>query len=140
MKRYMTTSFIYALIAMAGGVFFREFTKFNGFTSKTSLGVLHTHYFLLGMLFFLILLILEKLFKFSKPKTEKVLIVYQVGLNIFGVMLLVRGILQVLGTKLENGFDFAISGIAGIGHILLGVSLVLLLIEIRKAVKESKEN
>ncbi len=140
MKRYMTTSFIYALIAMAGGVFFREFTKFNGFTSKTSLGVLHTHYFLLGMLFFLILLILEKLFKFSKPKTEKVLIVYQVGLNIFGLMLLVRGILQVLGTKLENGFDFVISGIAGIGHILLGVSLVLLLIEIRKAVKENKEN
>lgn len=140
MKRYMTTSFIYALIAMAGGVFFREFTKFNGFTSKTSLGVLHTHYFLLGMLFFLIILILEKLFKFSKPKTEKVLIVYQVGLNIFGLMLLVRGILQVLGTKLENGFDFVISGIAGIGHILLGVSLVLLLIEIRKAVKENKEN
>ena len=140
MKRYMTTSFIYALIAMAGGVFFREFTKFNGFTSKTSLGVLHTHYFLLGMLFFLILLILEKLFKFSKPKTEKVLIVYQVGLNIFGLMLLVRGILQVLGTKLENGFDFVISGLAGIGHILLGVSLVLLLIEIRKAVKENKEN
>lgn len=140
MKRYMTTSFIYALIAMAGGVFFREFTKFNGFTSKTSLGVLHTHYFLLGMLFFLILLILEKLFKFSKPKTEKVLIVYQVGLNIFGLMLLVRGILQVLGTKVENGFDFVISGIAGIGHILLGVSLVLLLIEIRKAVKENKEN
>ncbi len=140
MKRYITTSFIYALIAMAGGVFFREFTKFNGFTSKTALGVVHTHYFLLGMVFFLILLMLEKLFQFTKPKTQKILIVYQVGLNIFGAMLLIRGILQVLGTKLDNGLDFAISGIAGIGHVLLGVSLILILLEIRKAVKENKSN
>ena len=140
MKRYITTSFIYALIAMAGGVFFREFTKFNGFTSKTALGVVHTHYFLLGMVFFLILLMLEKLFQFTKPKTQKILIAYQVGLNIFGIMLLVRGILQVLGTKLDNGLDFAISGIAGIGHVLLGVSLILILLEIRKVVKENKSN
>ena len=41
---------------MVGGVFYREFTKFNGFTARTALGVVHTHYFLLGMVFFLLLL------------------------------------------------------------------------------------
>ena len=51
MKRYINASLLYALLAMVGGVFYREFTKFNGFTARTSLGVVHTHYFLLGMVF-----------------------------------------------------------------------------------------
>ena len=51
MKRYANASLLYALIAMAGGVFYREFTKFSGFTGKTALSVVHTHYFLLGMVF-----------------------------------------------------------------------------------------
>lgn len=38
MKRYMNASLLYALLAMVGGVFYREFTKFNGFTARTSLG------------------------------------------------------------------------------------------------------
>ena len=39
---------------MAGGVFYREFTKYNGFTGMTALGKVHTHLFLLGMLVFLV--------------------------------------------------------------------------------------
>ena len=38
MKRYMNASLLYAALAMAG-VFYREFTKFNDFTARTSLGV-----------------------------------------------------------------------------------------------------
>ena len=38
MKRYMNTALLYAVLAMAGGVFYREFTKFNGFTARTALG------------------------------------------------------------------------------------------------------
>ena len=58
MKRYVNAAFLYAVLAMAGGVFYREFTKFNCFSAKTTLGVVHTHYFLLGMVFFLLLLLL----------------------------------------------------------------------------------
>ena len=43
LKRYMNASVLYAILAMVGGVFYREFTKFNSFTAKTSLGVVHTH-------------------------------------------------------------------------------------------------
>ncbi len=43
---------LYAVLAMASGVFYRELTKFNNFTAKTALSVVHTHYFLLGMVFF----------------------------------------------------------------------------------------
>ena len=135
MKRYMNAALVYSLLAMAGGVFYREFTKFNGFAGKTTLSVVHTHYFLLGMVFFLLLLLLEKNFAFTGPKTGRVLAVYHAGLNLTAVMFLVRGVLQVLGTTpLSAGATAAISGVAGIGHILLGVSLVLVLLQLRRAV------
>lgn len=136
MKRYIHTALLYAILAMVGGVFYREFTKFHGFTAKTTLSVVHTHYFLLGMVFFLLLLVLEKNFSFTGAKTGRVLVLYQVGLNLTAVMLVVRGIVQVLGITLSSGADASISGMAGIGHILLGVGLVLLLVQLKRAVQD----
>lgn len=138
MKRYMNASLLYAVLAMVGGVFYREFTKFHGFTAKTSLAVVHTHYFLLGMVFFLALVLLEKNFAFTGAKTKTALMTYHIGLNMTAVMLAVRGVTQVLGTSLSTGMSAAISGIAGIGHILLGVSLVVVLLQIRRSVSSAK--
>ena len=138
MKRYMNMALVYAILAMVGGVFYREFTKFNGFTGRTTLGVVHTHYFLLGMVFFLLLLLLEKSFSFTGAKTGRILVAYQIGLNLTAVMFVVRGVTQVLGTALSSGMSAAISGMAGIGHILLGVSLVLLLVQIKRSVSVAK--
>ena len=138
MKRYMNSALLYAVLAMAGGVFYREFTKFNGFTGKTTLSVVHTHYFLLGMVFFLVLLLLEKSFSFTGAKTGRVLAVYHAGLNLAAAMLVVRGVAQVLVPTLSSGMSAAISGIAGIGHILLGVSMVLLLVQVKHAVSAAK--
>ncbi len=138
MKRYLNAALTYAVLALAGGVFYREFTKFNGFDGRTALGVVHTHYFMLGMVFFLLLLVLEKTFSFTSAKTGRVLAVYHVGLNLTAVMLAVRGVTQVLGAELSSGMSAAISGMAGIGHILLGVSLVLLLLQIKRSLTEVK--
>ena len=94
---------------------------------------MHTHYFLLGMFFFLALLLLEKNFLFSDGKrTKRALLLYHVGLNITGAGFLLRGLTQVWGMALSRGMDASIAGIAGIGHILLGIGLVLLLLQIRK--------
>lgn len=132
-KRYANLALIYAILAMVFGVFYREFTKFNGFTAKTSLSVMHTHYFMLGMVFFLLLMLLEKSFPFSDRKNVgALLLIYQIGLNIAGLAFLVRGITQVLQIGPSRGFDASISGIAGIGHIFLGVSMILLLFNIKK--------
>ena len=137
MKRYMNSALLYAILAMAGGVFYREFTKFNGFTAKTTLSAVHTHYFLLGMVLFL-LLVLEKSLSFTGAKTGRVLAVYHIGLNLTAAMLVVRGAAQVMGANLSRGADAAISGMAGIGHILLGSGLVLLLLQIRRSVAASQ--
>ena len=138
MKRYMNCALLYSVLAMAGGVFYREFTKLNAFTGKTTLSVVHTHYFLLGMVVFLLLLLLEKNFSFTGSGTGKVLAVYHTGLNLTALMFVVRGVTQVLGSPLTSGMDAAISGMAGIGHILLGISLVLLLLQIRRSLPHAE--
>ena len=102
------------------------------FSGQTSLSFLHTHYFMLGMFFFLVLMLSEKAFSFSGRNTGKLLAAYQFGLNITGLGFLMRGLIQVWGTELSRGLDASISGIAGIGHILMGISIILLLLKIKK--------
>lgn len=131
-KRYANMAITYAVIAMIFGVFYREFTKFSHFTGRTNLSVLHTHYFLLGMFFFLVMMLAEKVLSFSDQKTGRLLIAYQLGLNITGIGFLLRGLTQVWGTELSRGADASISGIAGIGHILTGVCIILLLLQVKK--------
>jgi hypothetical protein len=133
-KRYANLALVYGIAAMVFGVFYREFTKFSHFSGKTNLSVMHTHYFMLGMFFFLMLMVIEKVLAFSDKGVGKAVVVYQVGLNITGIGFLVRGLTQVWGTELSRGMDASISGTAGIGHILIGGCMVVLLVRIRKAV------
>ena len=93
---------------------------------------MHTHYFLLGMFFFFLLMLAEKVFSFSDHNTGRILAIYQAGLNITGLGFLMRGLTQVWGSELTRGLDASISGIAGIGHILTGVCMVLFLLKIKK--------
>lgn len=134
MKKYINISLVYAVAAMAGGVFYREFTKFNQFTGVTALGKVHTHLFLLGMVVFLLVALFADRLALEKQKSfSTFMTVYNTGVPLTSVMLLVRGITQVLGLSLSKGASAAISGIAGIGHILTGVGIVLLLLALRKA-------
>lgn len=126
MKRYINYSIVYAVLALVGGVFYREFTKMNDYTGWTTLSVVHTHYFTLGMMFFLILGLVSMNINL---KTNRAVLFYNIGLNLTAIMLVVRGIVQVLDLNVVSA---AISGIAGIGHIVLGVSLILILLDIKK--------
>lgn len=134
MKKYYLSSVIYAFLALIGGVFYREFTKGFSFEGQTTLSIVHVHYLVLGTIFFLLLLLLEKSFSFTNKKTNIVFILYHVGLNLTCLMFLIRGILQVTNPDLTSSINGMISGFAGIGHIILGVSLVLLLIFIYQSI------
>lgn len=139
MKKYYLSSIVYALLALVGGVFYREFTKGFSFTGQTTLSVVHVHYFVLGTIFFLVMLLLEKSFSFTNKKTNVAFILYHVGLNVTCLMFLVRGILQVTNQSLTTGIDAMVSGFAGIGHIILGVSLVLVLVFIYQNIFKKKK-
>lgn len=113
------------------GVFYREFTKVNGFTDFTTLSVVHTHYLMLGMVFFLLLVVVEKNFHFVDNKVLKYLLFYHIGLNLTVVMLVVRGVVQVLSLDVSSVVLF------GIAHLILGISMVLVLFSIRNCIKDS---
>lgn len=73
-------------------------------------------------------------------KTDRLILAYQAGLHLTVIMLIVRGVLQVIAqNSLSAGWNASISGIAGIGHLILGVSLVMLLLEVKKACSESSK-
>ena len=134
MKKMINTAFTYALLAMAGGVFYREFTKFNHFTGQTHLGFVHTHLFILGMIGFLVVALFVKNLPdvLADRKFKVFYILYNFGLCITAVTLAWRGIIQVLSVPVSSGLNASISGIAGIGHILLGIGIVLFFLIIRK--------
>lgn len=133
MKKYINYSLCYAILAMICGVFYREFTKFLGFTGVTALGKVHGHFFLLGMVVFLLVALFAGQYDLKNQKSFRVfMVLYNIGLPLTGAMLFVRGTLQVLGTPLSSGLDAAISGMAGIGHILTGAGLILLLVSLKK--------
>ncbi len=136
MKKLLKISFIYLFAALAGGVFFREFTKFNNFTGTTSLGFVHAHLLMLGVLLFLLLVLFEKLFQISASKKWKpFLVTYNVGIVIAVVMMLIKGIMQVQG----GTSSAMMAGIAGVGHILIAVGLILLFLIFFERVSEQKE-
>lgn len=127
MKLYINYSIVYTVLATLGGEFYREFTKMNDYTAWTTLSVVHTHYFILGMMFFLILGLISMNMNL---KINRAVLFYNIGLNLTAIMLIVRGIIQVLDLNVVSAL---ISGIASVGHIILGVSLILILLDIKKA-------
>lgn len=127
----MNAFIVYGVLGLIGGVFYCEFTKLNGFTDFTTLSVVHTHYLMLGMVFFLMLVLLENNFHFIDNKVRKYLIFYHIGLNLTVIMLVVRGVVQVLSLDVSSVVLF------GIAHLILGISMVLVLFSIRNCIKDS---
>ena len=135
MKRILNAGLFYTIIGLVAGVFYREFTKFNSFTDWSPLNVLHTHALALGMFGFLIVLILDKLFALSKDeKFNRFYYVYNIGLISTLLMMLARGVLVTLNINMTTGMDAAISGIAGIAHIILAAGIIRLFLILRRTI------
>ena len=93
--------------------------------------------FLLGTLVFLLVALFAAQLDLRAQKPFRTFMcLYNIGLPLTAVMMLVRGVTQVLGMSLSTAASASISGIAGIGHILTGVGLVLLLVALRRAAKD----
>ena len=124
------------IVGVLSGLAYREFTKIKHFTGQTQLGLVHTHLLALGMLFFLIVLALEKLFTLTANAKLFAWFfwTYNIGLIITAGMLTVHGSMTVLGKESTE----AVAGIAGLGHILLTVGLILLFINLGKRIPTAK--
>lgn len=140
MKKMLNISFVYFWLAMVGGVFYREYTKYSDFSGQTALGYIHTHLFALGVLFFLVLALFCKDSLLGKNKSfKKFLIMYNIGLPFMVIMMLVRGIIQVQELEVSSAINGMISGFAGISHIVVMVALIFLFIALKKEFSEKTE-
>lgn len=131
MKKYFNLATFYLILGLAMGVFYREFTKINGFEGKTSLSIIHTHILTFGFIFFILVLLLEKNFKLSQNKNfKKWCIFYNISLIYLVVTFTIRGTFQVLG------HDFVdLNHISGLSHVLLSIALIWFTIICNKAIK-----
>ena len=133
MKKYLNVSILYAIAALIGGVFYREFTKINKYTGVTALGKVHVHLFMLGTIVFLLVSLFAMQQKLQENRTFRAFMwVYNIGLPITVIMFAIRGITEVLNMNLSSSASAAISGMAGIGHILTGTGIILLLVSLKK--------
>lgn len=129
MKFLYKLAAFYVVLGLALGVFYREYTKYIGFTGETTLSVLHVHTLVLGALFFIILMLLEHQVTLTANTRFKTwLILYNVGL--LGVLanLTIRGLLQVQGTDISG-----LNHIAGTFHALFGIAWIWFLVILKKA-------
>ena len=126
MKKFAKLSFFYSILGLLLGVFYRKFTKINGFSEHTVLSGLHTHVLVLGAFFLLILLLLEKSFALTKNKKFNIFfITYNTGLLLTVIMMAIRGCVEVLKLEISSAINSSISGIAGLGHIIMAIAYIL---------------
>lgn len=134
MRKLVNFSFIYMILGVASGLFYREFTKVNDFVEGqyTQLSVVHTHLLVLGFIMLLLVLILEKTFALSKNRKLFVwfLGTYNAGVILTAGMQLTHGILTVLGIESSA----MISGIAGLGHMSISAGMILLFVMLRRSI------
>lgn len=133
MKKIMNASIVYFLLAMIGGVFYREFTKWNGYTAPTTLGVLHVHLLVLGTVVFLLIAVIAKITDLENNSLfKKFFVTYNIVLPVMVLMLLARGIVQVLDIEIGKMGNGMLSGFAGLSHISIMIAFIFLLLVIKK--------
>ena len=122
------------MLGLIAGVFYRELTRMSDFTGETVLKGVHTHILVLGFVFFLVVLLLEKNLGISNLKSAKAwLITYQVALVTVVATMVARGVAQVKGFEIVG-----LSHMAGASHALLGIALIWFMILLGKAIKLEK--
>lgn len=136
MKKLFYAATVYLVLGLASGLFYREFTKANGYTAAdgfTQLSVVHTHLLTLGVIVLLSVLALEKVFGLSQSALFGWFFwLYNAGLVISSTTMVINGVLHVL----RESSSAALAGISGAGHIILSAGLILLFIALGKRVLE----
>ncbi|MCW6676377.1 DUF2871 domain-containing protein [Aerococcaceae bacterium NML180378] len=135
MQKLVKWSAFYTVLGLLSGLFYRTVVLVTGYTDETQLNTLHTHLLVLGTFFFLIVLLLDAQFRLSQhPKFNMFMLIYNGGVLLTTVMMLVRGLVTVY----QLSDSHAIAGIAGIGHIVLTIAFGLFFVILFDSVKHFK--
>lgn len=148
MKKYIKLAFVFLMIGIGCGIFYREFSKAYALANEyTTLGLAHTHFLVLGVAFVILFgLVADKLNGRDDSLFKAAFLTYIVGVSGAGGMLVVRGITDVLVKsekavfQLSSGGNGAIAGVSGIFHAVLGIGFILIFVAwLRKIKKQERE-
>lgn len=135
-KKLVNTAAYYAVAGLFAGAFYREFTKYMGYTGVTALGKAHTHLFALGMLMFLIVTALASTTEITKSEYfDRFYFYYNIGVGLSATMIFCRGLYQVIGLD-NNVLDLVISWTAGAGHVTVTIGLAFLFLSLKQKIKD----
>lgn len=135
-KKLVNTAAYYAIAGLFAGAFYREFTKYMGYTGVTALGKAHTHLFALGMLMFLIVTALASTTEITKSEYfDRFYFYYNIGVGLSSTMIFCRGLYQVIGLD-NNILDLVISWTAGAGHVTVTIGLAFLFLSLKQTIKD----
>lgn len=144
MKKYIRLSFLFLVLGIAAGVFYREFSKSLGVVNEHStLGLVHTHLFVLGTIMVLLVGIAVIQFKKENSKIIKwAMLPYVTGVLGAASCMLARGVLEMLQKAgkmvISANTNTIISAVSGLFHALLGMGLVLIFIELLRSEKQEE--
>ncbi|WP_294795890.1 DUF2871 domain-containing protein [uncultured Fenollaria sp.] len=135
-KKLINTAAYYAIAGLFAGAFYREFTKYMGYTGVTSLGKAHPHLLVLGMFMFLIVTALASATEITKSEYfDRFYFYYNIGVGLSATMIFCRGLYQVIG--LDNTIlDLVISWTAGAGHVTVTIGLAFLFLSLKQTIKD----
>lgn len=135
-KKLVNTAAYYAVAGLFAGAFYREFTKYMGYTGVTALGKAHTHLFALGMLMFLIVTALASTTEITKSEYfNRFYFYYNIGVGLSATMIFCRGLYQVIGLD-NNVLDLVISWTSGAGHVTITIGLAFLFLSLKQKIKD----
>lgn len=135
-KKLVNTAAYYAVAGLFAGAFYREFTKYMGYTGVTALGKAHTHLFALGMLMFLIVTALASSTEITKSEYfDRFYFYYNIGVGLSATMIFCRGLYQVIGLD-NNVLDIVISWTSGAGHVTITIGLAFLFLSLKQTIKD----
>ena len=135
-KKLVNTAAYYAVAGLFAGAFYREFTKYMGYTGVTALGKAHTHLFALGMLMFLIVTALASTTEITKSEYfDRFYFYYNIGVGLSATMIFCRGLYEVIGIN-NNVLDLVISWTAGAGHVTITIGLAFLFLSLKQTIKD----
>ena len=134
MKKTFYAAVFYAVFGIIGGGLADSMARTA--TGDTQLRLIHGHVLVLGMIFMLVLLALEKVFELHKTKWFNLgFWHYNAGVVLTGIGMWIVGAGQMSGAVRPS-----VAGLitAGAGHVLLTVGLGMLLYAVFVRVKQQK--
>lgn len=135
-KKLFNQGFVFMIVGIVAGAFYREFTKFIGFEGVTSMSLVHTHLIATGAIIAFLFSVILKAYDIKESKKlEQAWLLYFIGVIGNAAIMFIRGLLTVIDFDMTRMINMSLSGVAGIVHILLTIGIIWFMLQIKRQIQ-----